>query len=82
MRRFRHLFEIENGKLSSIPAPGLAFRKNENAYYGAWASTIEEKVVDTYYQGASQGVSVRIAKGVTCLPDWQLARPQDRKEGK
>ncbi|WP_146202811.1 hypothetical protein [Deinococcus irradiatisoli] len=65
MRRFRQLFEIENGILRSIPAPGLALKKNEAAIYAAWASTAEDMVVDSYYQGGSHGASIRIAKGVT-----------------
>jgi hypothetical protein len=63
--RYRLLREIQEGNPPSITVSGLVTQKGELPYWSEPGSILEEKVVDRQYVGRSQGVSLRIAKGVS-----------------
>lgn len=56
---------IQNGNLPNIQPTGLILQKNEIAHWEESANLLEEKVIKRGYVGRSQGVSFRIAKGIT-----------------
>jgi hypothetical protein len=63
--RMRVLAEIQKGNLPSVTIPNLVLQKDESAYWAEPASILEDRVVNRRYEGSSQGVSLRIAKGVS-----------------
>jgi len=65
LERLRLLREIEEGKLPTTHAVGLVLQAEEIAYCREQAFIIEERVTDREYVGGSQGISLRIAKGLS-----------------
>lgn len=65
LTRARQLTLMESGHFTAINPGGVMLRRGEQALWRAAASTLEEKVVRREYRGGSQGVSVRLMKGVT-----------------
>jgi hypothetical protein len=65
LRRLHLLRDIRDGKVPTISVPGLVCQKQEAAYWCEPASLLEERVIDRQYVGGSQGLSFRIAKGVS-----------------
>ncbi len=65
LARLRLLTEIQNGNPPSISVPNVVLQKSERAYWSEPASILEERVVSRRYEGGSQGVSFRIAKGLS-----------------
>lgn len=63
--RIQMINQIQNGILPSIQPSGLILLKGEIAYWEEPAKLLEEKVVKRGYVGGSQGVSFRVAKGIT-----------------
>jgi hypothetical protein len=63
--RLHLLYEIQHGNVPNISVQDLILQKNETAHWSEAASLLEERVVNRRYVGSSQGVSIRIAKGVT-----------------
>lgn len=63
--RFRLLYEIDQGNLPVVSLPGIALRGSEQAHAAVRASLLEERVIRKSYKGGSQGVSIRIARGVS-----------------
>ncbi len=51
--------------MPNIQPTGLILQKNEIAHWEETANLLEEKVIKRGYVGRSQGVSFRIAKGIT-----------------
>jgi hypothetical protein len=62
---YRLLRNIHDGDVPVISVPGLLTQKGESPYWREAGAILEEKVVDRQYVGGSQGVSVRIMKGVS-----------------
>lgn len=62
---FRLLRDIHDGNVPVISVPGLLTQKGESPYWREAAVILEERVVSRQYVGGSQGVSVRIMKGVS-----------------
>jgi hypothetical protein len=65
LARLRLLTEIQNDNPPSVTVPNVILQKAELAYWSEPASILEERVVRRRYEGGSQGVSFRIAKGVS-----------------
>jgi hypothetical protein len=65
LARLRLINEIESGNLPSTSVTNLILQKGEIAHWCEAGDIMEERVVSRRYQGGSQGVSVRIAKGVS-----------------
>ena len=65
LARLRLITEIQRGNLPKVSVPSLILQKAEEAHWSEPASLIEERVVGLRYVGSSQGISFRIAKGVT-----------------
>jgi hypothetical protein len=65
LSRFRLLAEIQRGNLPEINVSGLVTQKGEKVYWSEPAILAETKVVRRRYEGGSQGVSIRIMKGVS-----------------
>jgi hypothetical protein len=63
--KFRLLYEIDQGNLPVLQLPGIVLRGGEQAHAAVRASLLEERVIRKTYQGGSQGVSFRIARGVS-----------------
>ena len=63
--RMQTINSIQRGNLPIIQPTSLILQKNEVAYWEEFASLLEEKVVKRGYVGRSQGVSFRIAKGIS-----------------
>ena len=63
--RIQTINSIQRGNLPIIQPTSLILQKNEVAYCEEFASLLEEKVVKRGYVGRSQGVSFRIAKGIS-----------------
>ena len=64
---------IKNGTKINTP-PNIFFKKNERPLWVEPAVLYEEVVVDRRYEGGSQGVSFRIAKGV----NWRVGSTRGR----
>jgi tellurite resistance protein len=65
LTRLRLLNEIQQGNLPLMTIANIVTVKGEKAYWAEPALLAEEKVIRTRYEGRSQGVSFRIAKGVS-----------------
>lgn len=65
LARLRLLNEIQLGNIPEVFVPNLITEKDEKVYWAEPAQLIEEKVIKRRYEGGSQGVSLRIAKGVS-----------------
>jgi hypothetical protein len=65
LARLRLLTEIQRGNPPAISVPNVILQKTEVAYWAEPANILEERVVRRRYEGASQGLSFRIAKGVS-----------------
>jgi hypothetical protein len=65
LARLRLINEIQQGNLPAIATVNLVKQKNEVVHWVEPSSLAEEKVVRRRYEGGSQGVSLRIAKGVS-----------------
>lgn len=66
LARLRLLNEIQRGNMPTIPAvTNLITQKGEKIYWSEPCTLAEEKVIRRSYQGGSQGVSLRIMKGVS-----------------
>lgn len=65
LARLRLLNEIQLGNVPEVSVPNLITEKDEKVYWAEPAQLIEEKVIKRRYEGGSQGVSLRIAKGVS-----------------
>lgn len=63
--RSRILYQIQTGNLPPINVPNLILIKNEKAYWSEPSGLAEVKVVGRRYEGGSQGVSIRVMKGVS-----------------
>jgi hypothetical protein len=63
--RARVLSEIRDGHVPNINVQNLILQKGEQAHWAESSAILEERVVAKHYEGRSQGISVRIAKGVT-----------------
>ena len=64
LARRRLLWEIQNGTPPAINVANLILQKGETPYWSESASLLEERVVNRRYEGGSQGMSFRIARGV------------------
>lgn len=65
LARLRVLTEVQNGNLPTAFVPNLILQKGEIAYWSEPGNILEERVVRRRYEGGSQSVSFRIAKGVS-----------------
>jgi hypothetical protein len=65
LHRAALISQIHRGQLATVDVSGLVRKKGETLHWRETASLLEERVVDRRYVGASHGVSLRIAKGVT-----------------
>jgi hypothetical protein len=65
LARLRLLAEIKDGNLPDLIITNLITQKGERIYWIEPAILAEEKVVRRRYEGGSQGVSLRIMKGVS-----------------
>lgn len=63
--RARQLSLMELGQFTPIAAAAVILRQGERAFWQANATALEEKVLQRQYVGGSQGVSIRVMKGVT-----------------
>ena len=63
--KYRLICDIKDGKLPRKEVSGLALQKSEIAHWEEPARLLEEKVTGKHYEGGSQGMSFRIAKGVS-----------------
>ncbi|OOR86738.1 hypothetical protein B0181_11490 [Moraxella caviae] len=61
----QELRNIQNGILPVIETGGILLQRDEQVHFLLDCSLREERVVRRSYQGGSQGVSVRVAKGVS-----------------
>jgi hypothetical protein len=65
LARLRLLTEIQNGNPPTVSVPNIILQKSEIVYISEAGDILEERVVRRRYEEGSQGVSFRIAKGVT-----------------
>jgi hypothetical protein len=65
LARLRLLTEIQQGNPPALSVPNFILQKTEVAYWAEPGSILEERVARRRYEGGSQGVSFRIAKGVS-----------------
>ena len=65
LARLRLLTEIQQGNLPAMAIPNLILQKGEFGHWSEPGSILEERVVGRRYVGGSQGISFRIAKGVS-----------------
>ncbi|HRE13437.1 MAG TPA: hypothetical protein PLD37_04495 [Usitatibacteraceae bacterium] len=65
LMRLRLLNEIQQGNIPTISINNVILQKAEKPYWSEAGSILEERVVNRRYEGGSQGVSIRIAKGLT-----------------
>jgi hypothetical protein len=63
--RIQIINQIQNGVLPNIQPTGLILQKGEIAHLEELGNLLEEKVIKRGYVGGSQGLSFRIAKGIT-----------------
>ena len=77
--RLRQLSEVKQGKLPVIVVPSLILKKEEVVHWTELGSILEVRVVDRQYRGGSQGLSIRIAKGVWYRTGSQRGRIESTK---
>ncbi|WKZ29370.1 MAG: hypothetical protein QY323_01410 [Patescibacteria group bacterium] len=66
LARLRLLNEIRQGNMPVIrPVMNLITLKSEKVYWAEPVILVEEKVIRRRYQGGSQGISLRVMKGVS-----------------
>ncbi len=65
LARLRLITEIQNGNIPTISVQNVVLQKKETAYWSEKGSLLENRVVKRRYEGGSQGISFRIAKGVS-----------------
>lgn len=65
LARLRLLNEIQQGNLPTITTATLVKQKDEIVRWVEPSILVEEKVIRRRYEGGSQGVSFRVAKGVS-----------------
>jgi hypothetical protein len=65
LARLRLITEIQNGNPPTITIQNVVLQKKEIAHWSEPGSILEERVVKRRYEGGSQGVSFRIAKGIS-----------------
>jgi hypothetical protein len=65
LARLRLITEIQNGNPPTVSVQNVILQKKEIAHWSEPGSILEERVVKRRYEGGSQGVSFRIAKGVS-----------------
>ncbi len=65
VHRSRKLYDIQQGNLTPIEVPGLVPGMGELAYWSEPGRLYEERVLRRHYEGSSQGISIRIMKGVS-----------------
>ena len=65
LAQYRLLSEIQMGNLPIIDAPKVLLQRNEVPHWMEAASLLEVTVVAKRFIGASSGLSIRIAKGLT-----------------
>jgi hypothetical protein len=65
LHRARQLSLMELGQFTPIASAAVILRQGERAFWQASATALEEKVLQRQYVGGSQGVSIRVMKGVT-----------------
>ena len=57
---------LADGRLPTIPDPGIILQRNEVARFTFYpVEFYQERVVSRHYEGSTSGVSLRIARGVT-----------------
>jgi hypothetical protein len=61
----RRLYEVSQGRLTPITVTGLNLYANEKAYWAEPVTLYEHKIVRRETVGRSQGVSLRIMRGVS-----------------
>lgn len=59
------LWQLSNGVFTKIENPAINLKKHEECYLSISGKLLEQKVVTTGYSTGSQGMSFRIAKGVS-----------------
>lgn len=65
LARLRLVAEIQNGNAPTVTVQNVILQKKEVAHWVEPGSILEERVVSRRYEGGSQGVSIRIARGLT-----------------
>jgi hypothetical protein len=65
LARLRLLNEIQLGHLPTITASNVIMQNAEVAHWEEPAKLLEQRVIDRHYEGGSQGVSIRIMRGVS-----------------
>lgn len=65
LSHLRLLAEIRDGNPPILHSIEVVLQKGEQAYWSEPAGILEQRVVGRRYEGGSQGVSIRIAKGVS-----------------
>jgi len=65
LARLRLLTEIQNGNMPTVSVQNVILQKSETAHWAEPGNILEERVVSRRYEGGSQGLSFRIAKGVS-----------------
>ncbi|MDE2150119.1 MAG: hypothetical protein KGJ55_09910 [Gammaproteobacteria bacterium] len=65
LARLRLLAEIQDGNLPVIGVQDVLLQKGETAHWIEAGNILEERVVNRRFVGGSQGMSFRIAKGVS-----------------
>lgn len=65
LARHRLLRHIQSGELPTMPVSGLVLQRSEVAYWVEPAVLLEERVVSRRYEGGYQGISIRIARGLS-----------------
>lgn len=63
--RLRLIFEISAGHLPTVEVHNVVLHKGETPHWSEPASLLEERVISRRYEGGSQGISVRLMKGVS-----------------
>lgn len=66
LAKLRFLSELKEGTPPpAISVQNVILQRGETAYWSEPGQVLEERVVNSHYEGGSQGVSFRIMKGVT-----------------
>ncbi|SRR6266436_43369 len=65
LAKLRLLNEIQVGNMPTVEVKNLVLQKGETPHWSEPASLLEERVVSRHYEGRSQGVSIRVMKGVS-----------------
>lgn len=65
IQRLHDLSQIKRGNLPRINGSGVVARKGEWFHWSCLSTLLEEHVTGRKYLGASQGVSIHVARGVT-----------------